>query len=764
MYSSYVLYGKKLLLLLILLMLALNPYVLNLKADTNREDATIYIEPEFTDTMLTPGENFTISIETDYNGTDIQGWQFTLTYNPLVLNGTSVTNGDLITKQKHPTATFLTTGFDNTEGKLGLTAAVFVDTNPGDGVDVTSGPGTLANITFTVIGYGRTDLVFGRGNSETILAGWNVTKPPPDAEGEPYFIIDAETMPDQVLDGEFINVQPIHDVAVVDLAALSEVIVEQFAYINVTVVNEGNYTESGNVTVYYNTTEIETKPFTLNRGEFKIVSFNWNTSGVGPGPYTLNATAMIPVDQDPSDNTKTASIELKLAPDVVVKDIVAPSHPVYEGFVAAIGELIPINVTVANEGSFDESVNVTLLYDNTFINSRVRDLSPGESEIVEFNWNTSGFAPGSYTLNATAMIPVDQDPSDNTKTASIELKLGYDVAVMGLLVPYKVVAGENASITVVIENKGVYNVTDFDVAVTYDTGLIGTQLVSLLAAGEDISLSFSWNTIDVDSGSYNITAEATLTTDEDPDNNQNPTPKTIDIIVPPVASFTFSPTEPVVDETVTFDASASADPDGTIVSYSWDFGDDTTEVYEDENLTATTTHTYTAAGTYAVTLTVTDNDDLNYTATTDVTVILHDIAITNVTASPSTVKIGELVSINVTVVNEGTENETFNVTVYYNNTVIGAQFITELASGASQLLTFSWNTSDVSAGTYTIKALATPVTDETDTNDNTFTDVIVTIETSTSQDILIYVAAAAGVTAIIIVAVAIYLLKIRKST
>jgi len=40
----------------------------------------------------------------------------------------------------------------------------------------------------------------------------------------------------------------------------------------------------------------------------------------------------------------------------------------------------------------------------------------------------------------------------------------------------------------------------------------------------------------------------------------------------------------------------------------------------------------------------------------------HDIAVTNVTASPDTVKIGEPVSINVTVTNEGDYSETFNVT------------------------------------------------------------------------------------------------------
>lgn len=65
----------------------------------------------------------------------------------------------------------------------------------------------------------------------------------------------------------------------------------------------------------------------------------------------------------------------------------------------------------------------------------------------------------------------------------------------------------------------------------------------------------------------------------------------------PTAAFTATP----AGLTVAFDGSASRDADGTIASYVWDFGDGT-------NATgATTSKTYAAAGTYTVTLTVTDD-------------------------------------------------------------------------------------------------------------------------------------------------------------
>jgi len=43
---------------------------------------------------------------------------------------------------------------------------------------------------------------------------------------------------------------------------------------------------------------------------------------------------------------------------------------------------------------------------------------------------------------------------------------------------------------------------------------------------------------------------------------------------PPVAQFSFSPTQPRVGEIVLFDASASVDPDGQIVQYRWDLNSD----------------------------------------------------------------------------------------------------------------------------------------------------------------------------------------------
>jgi large repetitive protein len=68
------------------------------------------------------------------------------------------------------------------------------------------------------------------------------------------------------------------------------------------------------------------------------------------------------------------------------------------------------------------------------------------------------------------------------------------------------------------------------------------------------------------------------------------------------------------DLVASFDGTASSDPDGTIVSYTWDFGDG------NNGTGATPSHTYGAGGTYNVQLTVTDNDGASNSVTHPVTV------------------------------------------------------------------------------------------------------------------------------------------------
>nr|MDJ0959653.1 PKD domain-containing protein [Acidimicrobiia bacterium] len=120
-------------------------------------------------------------------------------------------------------------------------------------------------------------------------------------------------------------------------------------------------------------------------------------------------------------------------------------------------------------------------------------------------------------------------------------------------------------------------------------------------------VSYSWSFGDGSNGSGETTSHTyddvdtytvTLTVTDNDGGNDGTTRQATATNEPPTASFTVTCEYRNCD----VDAGGSSDPDGTIVSYSWNFGDGSNGSGE------TTSHTYDEAGDYTITLTVTDND------------------------------------------------------------------------------------------------------------------------------------------------------------
>jgi PKD repeat protein len=112
----------------------------------------------------------------------------------------------------------------------------------------------------------------------------------------------------------------------------------------------------------------------------------------------------------------------------------------------------------------------------------------------------------------------------------------------------------------------------------------------------------------------------------------------------PTAAFVTSPSAPRVTETVNYNASGSrAAPGRTIRSYSWDFGDGEQKT----TTTPTTTHDYARVGSFATTLTVTDDAGRTAVATVSVAVAA-DNPTAEFTFSPTTPVVGTTVNFSAT--------------------------------------------------------------------------------------------------------------------
>ena len=149
----------------------------------------------------------------------------------------------------------------------------------------------------------------------------------------------------------------------------------------------------------------------------------------------------------------------------------------------------------------------------------------------------------------------------------------------------------------------------------------------------------------------------------------------------------------------------------TTITFSWDSTDAT---IGDHNLNA-------EAG---VVVGETDTTDNSMTTTVTVKEASHDVAITYVDA-PSPVAEGDIVGVAVTVENQGTNDESFMVTLTdtTDDREISSESVT-LVAGASTIITFSWDTTDAMIGDHILNAEAGVVDGETDTTDNSMTTTV----------------------------------------
>jgi outer membrane protein assembly factor BamB len=120
------------------------------------------------------------------------------------------------------------------------------------------------------------------------------------------------------------------DVAVTNVTSTKTVVGQGFNIsVAVTAANQGNYTETFNVTLYANASSVASENVTLTNGSSTTIVFAWNTSGFAYGNYTVWAYAEpLPEETDTSDNNFACGTPVHVG---VPGDVSGTTLGVYDG-------------------------------------------------------------------------------------------------------------------------------------------------------------------------------------------------------------------------------------------------------------------------------------------------------------------------------------------------------------------------------------------------------------------------------------------------
>lgn len=280
------------------------------------------------DETLTTGEDYTVSISTDYNGTDVWGWNVRLTFRPSVLECIEVRNGDLITESKDPSAVF-NSAIDNALGEV--SAGAYFYYMPPSIPPTTEGPGTLVSVVFRVAGKGRSNITLVDQNTYIQVFDQSVSS-------DPYDVIN-DYLPglDHIFSGYFSNtITQLIDIAVTSVSpSPTSVIIGETVNITVAAENRGETDEAFDVKVYYDYTPafpgqniIGTKTVqSLAAGTDTTIVFSWNTTYVKEGTYVITAIASgvqgdVDTSNDRFDSSQRVTVSLKELRPLPITEII----------------------------------------------------------------------------------------------------------------------------------------------------------------------------------------------------------------------------------------------------------------------------------------------------------------------------------------------------------------------------------------------------------------------------------------------------------
>ena len=153
------------------IIIAICVMTLSLQAATAAQEASISVEPTYTEVWQ--GDEFTVNVTVDPEGSGVYGANYALYFNNTLLNATSQAQGPFLTQDGASSAIYQEK-IDNNIGEI-----IYAESRTGTAVGVTD-PGVLTTITFQVIGEeGISPLNLGDSDGLLLCSGFPLFQPIP---------------------------------------------------------------------------------------------------------------------------------------------------------------------------------------------------------------------------------------------------------------------------------------------------------------------------------------------------------------------------------------------------------------------------------------------------------------------------------------------------------------------------------------------------------------------------------------------------------
>ncbi len=195
------------------------------------------------------------------------------------------------------------------------------------------------------------------------------------------------------LDGLFSNVPGTGDLMVVSVTVANEVVtLGDLIVLGVGVRNMGDIPMNNvNLDVLANNTlALGSQALgTMNANTMQTVTINWNTTGLTPGVYIINATATTTTtDAFPRDNSLSLESVRLVIHELALVSLTAPQF-------GRINHTVDIKVTVQNQGTISDKAVFFVKANNTLVKiegtgdtTHAQQLNPGQNTTFTFTWDT----------------------------------------------------------------------------------------------------------------------------------------------------------------------------------------------------------------------------------------------------------------------------------------------------------------------------------------------------------------------------------------